>query len=107
MLQIVRTYIGHAATGFAIAAALVALLFWLDTGQLKQVVALSGSVWLAAALMWLGVGAVFTWVQFAITKRTGHDDDDTGPRGGGGRRGDPREGDMIPIRAEARARQRR
>ncbi len=107
MQNIDRTYARHAATGFALAAALVAMLFWLDTGQLHQIVALSGNVWTAAALMWLGIGAVFAGLKCAMARSGGNDDDDDGPRGGGGSRGMQQRGDMIPIRVPARIRNRR
>ena len=105
MPQTIRKYLKHTATGFGIAAALVAMLFWLDTGQLQQIVALAGGVWAAAALIWLCVGALFAAVQIILAARGGHDDDDSGPRGGGRRH--PNHGDMIPVRVEARIRERR
>ncbi len=105
MPQAIRKYIKHTITGFVIAAALVAMLFWLDTGQLQKIVALAGSAWAAAALIWLCVGALFAAVQIMLATRGGHDDDDSGPRGGG--RHHPDHGNMIPVRVEARVRDRR
>ncbi len=89
------------------AALLVALLFWLDTGQLRQIVALSGNEWTAAALMWLAIGAVFAGLKCALARNGGGDDDDDGPRGGGGGHGMRHQEEMIPIRVEAPSRHRR
>ena len=105
MRNFIRTYIPHLIAGFAIAAALVALLFWLDTGQLVHIVAYAGGAWSAAAMMWLALGAVFAGLQCAMARSGGGDDDDSGPRGGGHR--GPGDGQMIPIRVEARIRERR
>ncbi|WP_281968053.1 hypothetical protein [Roseovarius nanhaiticus] len=99
-------YARHAASGFGMAGALVGLLFWLDTGQLRQIVAFSGNEWIAAAVMWLGIGSVFAGLKCVIARIDSDDDDDEGPRGGGGHRG-PQGGQMIPIRVEARWRERR
>ncbi|MFD0857638.1 hypothetical protein [Roseovarius aquimarinus] len=99
----VRSYARHAAAGFAIAAALVAALFWLDSGQLAHIVSAAGGAWAAAAVMWLGLGVLFALVQCMMARHGGDDDDDSGPRGGGGPR-EPHDGRMIPIRAEARSR---
>ena len=105
MQQAVRKYMKHTATGFGIAGALVAMLFWLDTGQLQHIVALTGGAWAAAALLWLCVGALFAAVQIILAAREGRDDDDSGPRGGGRRHRD--HGEMIPVRVEARFHERR
>ncbi|MFX0545563.1 hypothetical protein ACEWPL_008460 [Roseovarius sp. S1116L3] len=106
LIQFGRAYARHAVAGFAMAAAMVALLFWLDTGQLQHVVALSGGVWSAAALMWLAIGSVFAGLKCAMARNGGKDDDDHGPRGGGGHR-EYDDGQMIPIPVEARSRERR
>ncbi|MFX0541433.1 hypothetical protein ACEWPM_006835 [Roseovarius sp. S4756] len=106
LIRFGRTYTRHAVAGFGMAAAMVALLFWFDTGQLKQIVALSGGVWSAAAVMWLTIGAVFAGLKCVLARDGGDNDDDHGPRGGGGHRND-HDGRMIPIRVEARSRNRR
>ena len=90
-----RRYLNHVFTGFAMAAFLVALLFLFDTGQLRAVVAFSGGSWMAATLLWLGIGTVFTVLKCVIARLADEDDED-GPRGGGGR--GPEQRDMIPIR---------
>ena len=106
MLKLIRTYLKPAVFGFSVAGALVAMLFWMDTGQLRSVVAISGSVWLAAALMWLCVGAIFAGVQCALAAKDSNDDDDSSPRGGG-RREHPHHGEMIPVHVDAKHHSRR
>lgn len=108
MSHLIHKYLKHAVIGFAVAGALVAVLFWMDSGQLRPIVALSGSVWLAAALMWLGVGVVFAGVQCALVAKAGKDDDDSSPRGGG--RGDNAHNTQvvpIPVRVEEKHHRRR
>lgn len=96
MAHLIEKYLKHAVIGFGVAGALVAVLFWMDSGQLRPIVALSGSVWLAAAVMWFGVGVVFSGVQCALAANAGKDDDDGSPRGGG-RRDHPHNAQVVPI----------
>ena len=66
MPALVRLYIRHTAIGFAIAAVFVALLFWFDIGGLWHLVTHTEGGWLAAALLVIFNGIVFSGTQFGI-----------------------------------------
>ena len=98
-IEITRNQARHVATGFAMAGALVPILFIADTGQLAPLVRKVGGDLTAAALLWLAFGAIFAGLRCLIA-RIGDDDDDDGPHGGGGHR--RMQGEPIPIRVDAR-----
>jgi hypothetical protein len=100
MPKLVRLYIVHSAIGFAIAAAFVAGLVWLDVAGLRHLVLETPSGWLAGLMLFVANGIVFAGVQFAIAVMRMADPDD-GPRGGG-----RRPVGLVPVRAPAVARAR-
>ena len=66
MPRLVRLYIRQTAIGFLIAALFVALLFWFNIGNLWHLVTHSPGGWLAAVLLVIFNGIVFSGVQFGI-----------------------------------------
>ena len=92
MPQFNRKAIISAAVGFGVAAVVVVDLVVMDVAGVGQMVLTSGAGVLAAVLLWVLHGMLFTAVQIAIASK-GLDDDDT-----------PSGGKMIPIRVTAPAR---
>lgn len=82
MPELVRLYIRHVFIGFALAAAFVAVLFWFDVAGLWHLVTSAEGGWLAAALLVIFNGIVFSGVQFgiAIMAMARSDDDGTSGR---------------------------
>jgi hypothetical protein len=81
MPKLIRLYIVSVATGFALAAAFVALLLWFDVARLGSLVANSDIGAIAVALLVVFHGIVFAGVQFGLgVMRAGREDDT--PRGG-------------------------
>lgn len=66
MPALVRLYIRHTAIGFAVAALFVALLFWFDVAGLWHLVTHTEEGWLAAGLLVIFNGIVFSGAQFGI-----------------------------------------
>lgn len=66
MPRLVRLYILHTLIGFLIAAVFVALLFWFDVAGLWHLVTHTEGGGLAAFLLWMFNGIVFSGVQFGI-----------------------------------------
>lgn len=96
MPHLVRLYIRHTVIGFAIAGAFTALLFWLNVANLWHLVTHTSEGPLAAFLLFMFNGIVFSGVQFGIAVMRMADSDQ-----GGGRR-QRLEPVPIPVRAEAR-----
>ncbi len=84
MPRLVRLYIRHVLIGFALSAAFVALLFWLDIKGLRGLVAASDVGALAVFMLWFMNGLVFAGVQFAFAVMAMAEGSGQGP--GGGRR---------------------
>ena len=66
MPDLVRLYIRHTLIGFAAALAFVALLFWFDVAGLWHLVNATEGGWLAAVLLVMFNGIVFSGAQFGI-----------------------------------------
>lgn len=95
MPKLIRLYITQVLIGFAIAAAFVAVLLWLNVANLWHLVTHSDMGALAVLVLWLSNGIVFSGVQFAISiMRMADSDDDSGQ---GGKR-DPVFTELQPIR---------
>ncbi len=97
MPKLVRLYIKSCAIGFALAVGFVVALVVMDVAGLQRLILWSDMGWVAALMMIVFNGVVFSGIQFAVAiMLMADDDDDRGPRGGR----------MIPIRVEAVARSR-
>ncbi len=96
MPKLVRLYIKSCVIGFALAVGFVIALVVMDVAGLQGLILGSEQGWLAALMMILFNGVVFSGLQFAVAIFLMAEDDDEGPRGGR----------MIPIRVEAVARTR-
>ena len=96
MPKLVRLYIKSCAIGFALAVGFVVALVVMDVAGLQHLILSTEMGWIAALMMIVFNGVVFSGMQFAIAIMLMAEDDDTPPRGGR----------MIPIRVEAVARQR-
>lgn len=99
MPQLIRLYITNVAFGFALAAAFVGALVWLDVAGLKHLVLQSDMGLVAALMLWVFHGVVFAGVQFAMAVMAMAEDDT--PRGG------LREPALIPVPVEVRATRKR
>lgn len=100
MSRLVRFYIRHVLIGFAVAAGFVALLLWMNVGNLWHLVSTSDVGVLAVFLLFMFNGIVFSGVQFGIAVMALGRDDGAG-RGRGKR---PAQGtvphpgrDALPI----------
>ncbi len=95
MTQLVSLYIRSVAIGFGVAAAFTAGLVWFDVAGLGHLIIGSDIGWVAAAMMVVFNGIVFSAVQFAVSVMGMAEQDDT-PRGG------LRDhAQLIPIKVEA------
>ncbi len=82
MPDLIRLYISSVATGFLIAAGVVAGLLWFNVANLGHLVTTSDVGVMAALLLWVFNGIVFAGVQFAIAIMGMADDDDDDDEGG-------------------------
>ncbi len=97
MTQLVSLYVRSVAIGFGVAAAFTAGLVWFDVAGLGHLILGSDLGWVAAAMMVVFNGIVFSAVQFAVSIMNMAEQDDT-PRGG------LRDhAELIPIKVEATA----
>jgi len=92
MPHLVRFYIRHCLIGFGVALAFVAALFWFDVAGLWRLVSGSDQGVLAAVLLVVFHGIVFSGAQFGIAIMRLAQDDTTPPRGG--------RTQLIPIRID-------
>ncbi|MFM7443713.1 MAG: hypothetical protein ACKO2N_07340 [Tabrizicola sp.] len=99
MPKLVRLYVQSVAIGFAVSAAFTAGLMWMDVAGIGHLVMGSSIGWIAALMLVVFNGIVFSAVQFAF-RVMGMAEDDKGPRGGHG----AREPVLIPVRVPARKR---
>jgi hypothetical protein len=83
MPDLVRLYIRHVAIGYGLAAAFTGLLLWLDVAGLWHLVSHTREGPLAAVLLVIFNGIVFSGVQFGIAVMRM---EDAGEDGGTGRR---------------------
>ena len=97
MPKLVRLYINSIFVGFALSVLFLAALVALDIGGLRGLILGSSSGLVAAAMLIVFNGIIFSGAQFAyVIMRMA--DRDEGPRGGRAVRLEP-----VPVRAEARA----
>ena len=83
MPELVRLYIKQTIIGFAISAVFVALLFWFNVANLWHLVTHTKDGILAAFLLFMFNGIVFSGVQFGISiMQMAEKPEDDGPRGG-------------------------
>lgn len=101
MPKLVRLYIQSVALGFAISAAFTAGLLWLDVAGIGHLVLASDIGWVAALMLVVFNGIVFSAVQFAFRVMSMAEGDE-GPRGGHG----AREPVLVPVRVPAQKRRR-
>ena len=102
MPKLVRLYIQSVALGFAISAAFTAGLLWLDVAGIGHLVLASDIGWVAALMLVVFNGIVFSAVQFAFRIMAMAETED-GPKGGHG----AREPVLIPVSVPVKARNRR
>ncbi len=81
MPKLIRLYILSVAIGFTLSALFVGIIIWQDVAGLGRLILASGAGWIAALMMLMFFGVLFSGVQFAIRimMMAGGDD---GPRGG-------------------------
>lgn len=101
MPQLVRLYIESVALGFAISAAFTAGLIGMDVAGLGHLVMGSSIGWIAALMLVVFNGIVFSAVQFGF-RVMGMAEADEGPRGGRG----VREPVLVPVPVPVRNRRR-
>lgn len=100
MPALVRLYLQSVALGFAIALAFTAVLLWLDVAGIGHLVLGSDIGWIAALMLVVFNGIVFSAVQFAV--RVMDMAEDEGPKGGHG----AREPVLVPVPVPVRSRRR-
>lgn len=81
MPDLIRLYIRHTLIGFAVSAAFVAMLFYFNVANLWHLVTHDPAGWLAAFLLVMFNGIVFSGVQFGFAVMRMADTDDSGDRG--------------------------
>ncbi|MES2846902.1 MAG: hypothetical protein V4804_12305 [Pseudomonadota bacterium] len=81
MPKLIHLYISSIAVGFALAVVFVVSLVALDVAGLRHLILGSDMGWVAAAMMVMFNGVVFSAVQFAI-RIMGMAERDETPRGG-------------------------
>lgn len=96
MPELVRLYIRSVALGFTISAAFTAGLVWWDVAGIGHLILGSDIGLVAAAMLVVFNGIIFSAVQFAF-KVMAMAEDDTGPKGGHMSR------DLIPVPVPAKA----
>lgn len=92
MPALVRLYIQSVALGFAIATAFTGGLVWLDVAGIGHLIMASDIGWIAALMLIVFNGIVFSAVQFAF-RIMGMAETDEGPKGGHG----IREPVLVPV----------
>lgn len=92
MPKLVRLYIQSVALGFGLSAAFTGGLMWLDVAGIGHLVMGSDIGWVAAAMLVVFNGIVFSAVQFAV-RVMGMAEPDDDPQGGRG----VREPVLVPV----------
>lgn len=100
MPELVRLYIQSVALGFAIAAGFTAGVVWLDVAGIGHLIMGSDIGWIAAVMLVVFNGIVFSAVQFAF-RIMAMAESDSGPAGGHGARAPV----PVPVVVPAKARQ--
>ena len=101
MPALVRLYIQSVALGFGIAGAFTAGLLWFDVAGLGHLVMASDIGWVAAVMLVVFNGIVFSAVQFAF-RVMGMAEAGEGPKGGRG----ASEPVLVPVPVPVRNRRR-
>jgi hypothetical protein len=102
MPELVRLYIRSVALGFGISAAFTAGLVWWDVAGIGHLILGSDIGWVAALMMVVFNGIVFSAVQFAF-RIMAMAEDGEGPKGGHGARGPV----LVPVPVPVKARRTR
>lgn len=103
MPELVRLYIRSVALGFLISAAFTAGLVWWDVAGVGHLILGSDLGLVAAAMLVVFNGIVFSAVQFAF-KVMAMAEEDEGPKGGHGAPVPVREPALVPVRVAAKSR---
>ena len=101
MPALVRLYIQSVVLGFAISAGFTGGLLWLDVAGLGHLVQSSDIGWVAAVMLVVFNGIVFSAVQFAF-RIMGMAESDEGPQGGRGVREPVLVPAPVPVAAKPR-----
>jgi anti-sigma factor RsiW len=104
MPKLVALYIRSVAIGFAISAGFLAVLIWQDVAGLGGLILGSSSGLVAAIMLFMSNGIIFSGVQFAIAVMA-MAEPQQGPRGG--TRAPVVRRELIPIKVEIRSRRQR
>lgn len=104
MPKLVALYIRSVAIGFAISAAFLAVLFGLNVAGLRGLLMGSSSGWVAAAMLFMSNGIIFSGVQFGIVVMAMAEPPE-GPRGG--TKAPVTLANLSPVRMESRIPSRR
>ncbi len=81
MPKLVRLYITHVLIGFALSAVFVAALLAFNIANLWHLISTSDMGWVAALMLFMFNGIVFSGVQFALTIMRMGEEEQT-PKGG-------------------------
>lgn len=84
MPKLIRLYIQSIAVGFAVSAVFLVLMLWQDVAGLRHLIFGSDMGWLAALMVIVFNGIIFSGAQFSIVIM-GMAERDEGPKGGGRR----------------------
>lgn len=98
MPELVRLYIRHVAIGYVLAAVFTGLILGTNVANLWHLVTHTQGGWLAAFLLFMFNGIVFSGVQFGIAVMRMAVPED---RDGGRRARVP--GELVPVRISAEA----
>ena len=91
MPKLVRLYIHSVIVGFSVAAVFTAGLIGLDVAGIGHLILGSDIGWIAATMLAIFNGVVFSAVQFAF-RIMGMAEDEGGPKGGHGAR------ELVPVK---------
>lgn len=97
MPKLVRLYIRQVIVGYAISAAFVSLLLYMNVANLWHLVTHVSGGWIAVLMLWVFNGIVFAGVQFALALPS---DRNRGPGGGRFVRARAPMPQPVPIRVE-------
>ena len=98
MPELVKMYIRHTLIGFALSAVFVTLLFYFNIANLWHLVTHDPAGWLAAFLLVIFNGIVFSGVQFGIAIMRMADEEDPSDDPGVRPRNPILEPATIPVR---------
>ena len=104
MPELVKMYIRHTLIGFALSAVFVTLLFFFNIANLWHLVTHDSAGWLAAVLLVIFNGIVFSGVQFGIAIMRMADEDDKSDDSGVRPRNPVLDAATIPLRVDRPAR---